>query len=740
MPTYCYNCMNPINDNTGVCPHCGQTPFGVNPIHQLKTGTMLKDRYLIGKSLGQGGFGITYIGRDTLLNKRVAVKEFYPNGYAYRDHEVTAVITITSSGQTVFRNAKKRFLEEAQTLARFSEESGIVSVQDFFEENNTAYIVMEYLDGITLKRFVEAKGKIPANPLIKVMIPLIKALGKVHEQGIIHRDISPDNIILLRNGSIKLLDFGAAREFGGDHSLSVMLKPGYAPEEQYRSRGRQGPWTDIYALCATMYFCLTGTKPDESVERMVDDTLRRPSELGANITQAQESVLLRGMAVRAADRYQSMQELVAALIRPPAPKDNPVPPIPPSPPDPPYPSVPPEPVPKPKPKRLAMILCTMLATTGLIFGGIKVLGTHDPRVVITEPTPVAVVTESPSPAPTIIPTSTPEPTPEPTLEPTPEPTPRPLTAEEKKYAEAEALLADGKAGAAALVFRELGSYRDAAARSREAWKEAVVHNHICGSEKFSLGVRYDGSAYRTGNSLSFDKNVVAVAAGGTHSVYLYDNGRVSASGLNIHGENEVGDWTDIVSITAGEDHTVGLRADGTVVAIGDGSFDRCNVSGWTDIVAVAAGTMHTVGLKADGTVVATGLNSNGQCDVSGWTNIVAIAAGAWHTIGVRADGTCVSTGWNESGQCDVSDWTDVISACAGEWHSVGLKADGTCVTAGSNQYGECDLKSWTGIIEVCAGPHHTIGVRSDGTCIAAGYNEFGTCYVQDWSGIGLGNT
>ena len=162
MTVYCCNCMKPIAENTGVCPHCGQAPFGVNPVHQLKPGTILQNRYLIGKSLGQGGFGITYIGRDTLLNKRVAVKEFYPNGYAYRDHEVTAVITITSSGQTVFRNAKKRFLEEAQTLARFSEESGIVSVQDFFEENNTAYIVMEYLDGITLKRFVEAKGKIPA--------------------------------------------------------------------------------------------------------------------------------------------------------------------------------------------------------------------------------------------------------------------------------------------------------------------------------------------------------------------------------------------------------------------------------------------------------------------------------------------------------------------------------------------------------------------------------------------------
>ena len=215
MSGYCYNCMYPIEAKAVLCPRCGKSPQVDVPLHQLRSGTLLKNRYLIGKSLGQGGFGITYIGRDMLLNKRVAVKEFYPNGYAYRDHEVTSVITITSSGLTFFSTAKRHFLMETQTLARFAEESGIVSVQDFFEENNTAYIVMEYIDGITLKRFVEDKGIIPANPLIRVMLPLIKALGKVHEQGIIHRDISPDNIMVLRNGSIKLLDFGAAREFGG---------------------------------------------------------------------------------------------------------------------------------------------------------------------------------------------------------------------------------------------------------------------------------------------------------------------------------------------------------------------------------------------------------------------------------------------------------------------------------------------------------------------------------------------
>ncbi len=315
MGSYCYNCMVPIGAEAAVCPHCGRSPLVDVPLHQLKPGTLLRDRYLVGKALGQGGFGITYIGRDTLLNIPVAIKEFYPNGYAYRDHEVANTITITASGHSFFHDGKTKFLREAQTLARFSNEPGIVSVHDFFEENNTAYIVMEYIDGITLKKYISINGKISGSVLLQMMRPMIRTLEKVHAQGIIHRDISPDNIMVPQDVALKLLDFGAAREVGGDKSLSVMLKPGYAPEEQYRSKGKQGPWTDVYALCATMYFCLTGERPDESVERLVDDSLKRPSELGADITATQESVLLRGMAVHAGERYQTMRELNEALYK-----------------------------------------------------------------------------------------------------------------------------------------------------------------------------------------------------------------------------------------------------------------------------------------------------------------------------------------------------------------------------------------------------------------------------------------
>ena len=313
MPTYCYNCMKPIEAGTAVCPHCRQSTRMDAPAHQLRPGTFLRNRYVVGRVLGQGGFGITYIGRDTVLNMRVAVKEFYPNGIAYRDHHVNEFITITDSGQGFFQSEKQKFLLEAQTLARFYSEPGIVSVHDYFEANNTAYIVMEYLDGITLKSYVLARGKIPTDVVFRVMRPLIHTLEKVHAQEVIHRDISPDNIMVLQNGSLKLLDFGAAREVDREKSLSVMLKPGYAPEEQYRRKGMQGPWTDVYALCATMYFCVTGERPEEAPDRVWKDEVKRPAELGAAITPPQEGVLLRGMAIRTEDRYQSMQELREAI-------------------------------------------------------------------------------------------------------------------------------------------------------------------------------------------------------------------------------------------------------------------------------------------------------------------------------------------------------------------------------------------------------------------------------------------
>lgn len=280
-------------------------------IHILKHGRVLNNRYIIEKVLGEGGFGITYKGMDRLLAVEVAIKEYFPQGFVTRNNVYSEQITITQMKyEDLFYKGKQKFLSEARILAKFNKEPGIVSVTDFFEENNTAYIVMEYLDGITLKNYMDYNGLISVNDIIGLMPPLMEALDIVHKAGLIHRDISPDNIMLLSNGGIKLMDFGAARMYTefGQKSLSIMLKHGYAPEEQYRTHGVQGPWTDIYALSATIYKCITGITPVESLQRVLSDTLVPPSRLGVQIQPWQEYALMKGLSVRQEDRYQNIQE------------------------------------------------------------------------------------------------------------------------------------------------------------------------------------------------------------------------------------------------------------------------------------------------------------------------------------------------------------------------------------------------------------------------------------------------
>lgn len=285
-------------------------------VHVLKSGRMLNNRYVIEKVLGEGGFGITYKGVDKLLAVEVAIKEYFPQGFVTRNNVYSEEITITQTKyEELFQKGKERFLSEARILAKFNKEPGIVSVTDFFEENNTAYIVMEYLEGITLKDYIESNGLLSMNDMLGLMSPLMEALDAVHKEGLIHRDISPDNIMLLSNGGIKLMDFGAARTYTefGQKSLSIMLKHGYAPEEQYRTHGVQGPWTDIYALSATIYKCITGQTPLESLQRVLADTLQSPSQLGVQIQPWQEYALMKGLSVRQQDRYQNVREFCQDL-------------------------------------------------------------------------------------------------------------------------------------------------------------------------------------------------------------------------------------------------------------------------------------------------------------------------------------------------------------------------------------------------------------------------------------------
>lgn len=279
--------------------------------YSLQRNTGLIGRYVIQEVLGQGGFGITYLGIDKLYGNKVAIKEYYPQKIAMRKAQYEDVVTVTSiEEKNNYDKGKKRFLDEAQVMARFNKNEGIVKILDFFEANNTAYIVMEYLEGITLKQYLGKYGVLQFRNLIEMMLPLLEALIEIHSQGLIHRDISPDNIMVQHNGKLKLMDFGAARNYteSGNKSLTVILKPGYAPPEQYQTHGVQGPWTDIYALCATIYKCLTGITPPDAIARVMDDKFKEPDQLDGKLSPDIKKILWKGMNIFPEERYQDIGE------------------------------------------------------------------------------------------------------------------------------------------------------------------------------------------------------------------------------------------------------------------------------------------------------------------------------------------------------------------------------------------------------------------------------------------------
>ncbi|MCM1538891.1 MAG: serine/threonine protein kinase [bacterium] len=282
----------------------------------------LKGRYRIETVLGQGGFSITYKGMDLKEQAPVAIKEYYPSGLAVRDASVSPEVDCAGDRDFFVQN-KERFLREAAVLAQFPDHERVVRILDHFEENNTAYIVMEYVYGITLREHVcKAGGKITWKETAPILNALIETLIPFHKQGIIHRDISPENIMMLPDGGIKLLDFGAVKQVGENVEVGRMLtkpteaivKQGYAPIEQYQNRGNLGPWTDVYALCATACYCLTGSVPPDAPARVVTSASVELIERGVDLSEKEEAALRKGMEILVQDRIQSMEELRAALF------------------------------------------------------------------------------------------------------------------------------------------------------------------------------------------------------------------------------------------------------------------------------------------------------------------------------------------------------------------------------------------------------------------------------------------
>lgn len=281
----------------------------------LPKGTILAGQYVIEQVLGQGGFGITYKATDYKTGQSVAVKEFFPDSLATRT-TVTTVSAFSGARSESFAYGKGCFLQEAETLAQFIGNENIVRVFSYFEENGTAYFVMEFIEGKSFDQYIkECGGKLPYEEAERILLPVIDALGAVHAKGIIHRDVTPDNVYITNDGTIKLLDFGAARYSLGDksRSLDVVLKHGFAPKEQYTRHGKQGPYTDVYTLGASFYYAITGKRPPDSIDRMDEDELIPPSSL-VRIAPEKEDAILKAMSVQPASRYQTMGEFREALM------------------------------------------------------------------------------------------------------------------------------------------------------------------------------------------------------------------------------------------------------------------------------------------------------------------------------------------------------------------------------------------------------------------------------------------
>ena len=773
--TRCLSCLQMFEGET--CPHCGYPASSRNDSHHLPVGTLLRGRYQLGQVLGQGGFGITYLALDTLMNTTVAVKEFFPSGTVFRDCSCSTLVNcVTADAVPHFEYSRERFLREARALVQFKDIPEIVDILDFVEENNTAYIVMEFVRGVDLAKYVQRHGgKLSVEETFRLLKPVIEALAAVHKGGIVHRDISPDNIVLDPMGGAKLLDFGAVRAVDNpeldkelEKSTEAIIKRGFAPVEQYNSRGSLGPWTDCYAMCATIWYCLTGSVPPEATARISEGAV---TDWGTvpGLTARQRKALDKGFALLAKDRFPDMDRFLEALFAEAAeeiPEEISE-------------KVPEKVTPKPRKKKLWVIpaLCAAAAVLALFLAPkfaapkaptqedlyaqaeqLELDGNYLEAALAFEE--LGYYNDSPQ------------------------------RALENRYAYAEALLAEGRVEEALAVYLELGYYSDSKekallcqnmltyekahtlmdlgqyAEAAELFRSlgdyldspelaelcADTHTYLQAEELLEQGSYYEAATtfYSLGDFQdSRDRCFAAwryitpylnsftppVGVGDRHSVALKNDGTVLVAGPteSWHLHDTEG-WQDITAIATGCYFTLGIREDGTVLGAGDNMSGRINVSHWTDIVAVCAGVWHSLGLKKDGTVVAIGAYSHDQLQVSGWRDIVAISAGTVHSVGLKSDGTVVYTGKMYSDPEGLASWRDIVAISAGSAFTLGLKEDGTVVFSG-DEYAGIYTYEWEDIVAISAGGSYAVGLKADGTVVYTGPNLYGEGRVTEWTDI-----
>ena len=727
----CSLCFSNIAPGSKSCTHCTNIGNKTKYPTVLKEGTILAGRYSVGMVLGKGGFGITYLCYDLVMNKKVAIKEFFPDSIACRTTERGTVSAVDNTKTEDFRSYAAKFYEEAKLVSKFNGNPNVISVYEFFYENDTAYFVMEALEGMDLKHYVQNKGgKIDVGEALFVINKILDALMVVHSAGVLHRDISPDNIYICKNGDIKLIDFGAARQVIGEESksLSVILKQGFAPIEQYQKKGIQGPWTDIYALGATFYYIITGRQIDDAMSRMDDSALDM-----TGVPMLLAELLKRMLELKHSDRIQSVFEVKSAIN---ACNQEFVP--------------------------VSLHSFCQMCGKEIAFGdklcsqcmGQQPVVPAEPaldifmRIKAVFKNKMAIIASWAAVAALFIVVSL-------VLV---------LNSSGYKYKKAMSLIEENSFDEAIAVFEEITDYKNSAEMITEAeYQKAEVlmeqrqvrdaveiykkirgykdsaqklankGNLLSAGAYVTTAIRADGSVVAVGESdegqcdVTEWTDVIDVAVGRFHSVGVRSDGSVVAIGANYDGKCNVSEWTDIIDVEAGIWHTVGLKSDGTAVAVGNNDDGQCAVSGWTDITAVCAGNEFTVGLRKDGTVVVTGRNKTVSKEVSGWRDIIAISAEDNSVAGLKADGTVVSTQ-----SYDLSEWNEIIAVSVGSSHIVGLKADGTVMANGGNWGKQCDVSDWYDIIAVSAGRQHTVGLRADGTVVVTGNNDDGQCNVDGW--------
>ncbi|MBR5278297.1 MAG: protein kinase [Clostridia bacterium] len=313
----CYSCFKEYESEFSICPYCGQIEITkpIEPI-QLRPGTVLQGRYILGEAVGAGGFGIVYKAWDSKLETIIAVKEFFVSRMMTRAEGESKII-VSKKSQVEFEYRKERFLAEARNMAKFGTHRSIPNVFEYFEENGTAYIVMELLQGSALNSYLgEKNGILDIDLAIMIANEVGNALKSLHEHKIIHRDVAPDNIFICsgRDIKIKLMDLGAAKLADStDEVIDIILKPGYSPTEQYDNTKNIGPWSDIYALGATLYAMLTGIKPDESTNRKINDEVVPPNVINPQISENLNNTIMKAMAVEKHMRFKTVDEFLSAL-------------------------------------------------------------------------------------------------------------------------------------------------------------------------------------------------------------------------------------------------------------------------------------------------------------------------------------------------------------------------------------------------------------------------------------------